>query len=318
MKRWRRFLSRKQNLAALAIVSFFIFIALAAPWLAPQPDPEEFSLFRVVDGVLSRLPVPPSRQAILGSMPIGVRQFQYDVFYTIVWGTRSALAFGLSVALFTALIGLSIGAISAYLGGAVNQITMRFTDAFLAFPIIAGVIIFEQLLQNLVELPAPWMVGPNFSLRLSPGLLFISKFDPLMVALILFSWMPYARLTNVMVLRIKQSDFIQAAEALGAGSGRIILHHLIPNAISPSIVLAARDVGAMVLFQATLTFIGLTGGSAWGDLLAIGRRWILGPGGNVLTYWWVFLPATLALVLFGIGWNLLGDGLNDWLNPRQS
>jgi peptide/nickel transport system permease protein len=82
------------------------------------------------------------------------------------------------------------------------------------------------------------------------------------------------------------------------------------------IVLVARDVGGMVLLQATFTFIGLGGNSLWGMLLVRGRDWILGPGGNILTFWWVFMPATLALVLFGVGWNLLGDGLNEVLNPR--
>jgi len=120
---------------------------------------------------------------------------------------------------------------------------------------------------------------------------------------------------NTVVLRIKQTQYIQASRALGAGHSTIIFRHLIPNSITPVLVLAARDVGGMVLLQATFTFIGLGGESLWGNLLVWGRDYIITPGG-LLTYWWVFLPATLALVLFGIGWNLLGDGLNDLLNPR--
>jgi len=104
---------------------------------------------------------------------------------------------------------------------------------------------------------------------------------------------------------------------MGAKSSRIILRHLIPNSVAPSIVLAARDVGGMVVIQAAFTFIGLDGSSTWGNILTIGRDWILGPGGGIITYWWVYVPATLALIMFGIGWNLLGDGLSELLDPRD-
>lgn len=137
-----------------------------------------------------------------------------------------------------------------------------------------------------------------------------------MIAFILFTWMPYARITNAVVKTIKQTEFVEAARTSGAKHARIIFRHLIPNSISPAIVLAARDVGSTVLLQTTFTFIGMGGSSPWGTLLVKGRDWILNPGG-IFTYWWAFLPATLALVLFGIGWNLLGDGLNDALNPRD-
>jgi peptide/nickel transport system permease protein len=83
-------------------------------------------------------------------------------------------------------------------------------------------------------------------------------------------------------------------------------------------VLGARDVGGMVVLTAAFTFIGLGGSTEWGDLLSISRDYIIGSGGNPLTYWWVFMPVTLALILFGIGWNLLGDGLNTVLDPRLS
>lgn len=103
---------------------------------------------------------------------------------------------------------------------------------------------------------------------------------------------------------------------MGAGWFRLIFKHLVPNSLAPILVLTARDVGGMVLLQATFSFIGMGGSSMWGMLLALGRDWIISPGG-ILTNWWAFLPATIALVLFGIAWNLLGDGLNDALNPRN-
>jgi peptide/nickel transport system permease protein len=198
---------------------------------------------------------------------------------------------------------------------------MRITDAMLAFPLIAAIVLFQQLLLLSYKASGALIFFGQIYTQGSPPTslqIFLTWIDPVMLAFILFSWMPYARVMNAVVLLNKDREFIQAAKALGAGHFRVLIHHLIPNSISPSVVLAAKDVGGMVLLQATFTFIGMGGKSDWGNLLVIGRRWIIGPGGNPLTYWWVFIPATLALVLFGIGWNLLGDGFNDWLNPRTS
>lgn len=319
MKRGSRFLKHWQNILGLGLVAFFFFLAIAAPYLAPLGESKEYESFRLVPGLKGGLPFSPRPEAPLGTVAVGIGGRQLDVFYTLVWGTRSALRFGLSAACFTAIIGILVGAISGFAGGWVKGVMMRTTDAFLAFPIIAGVVFFLQL-SNLSN-----AYSTNQGIAMSGGLLplnsiavLFGKIDPVLLALILFSWMPYARLTYTQVLNIRQAEFVQASRVLGAGSGRIIFRHLIPNSIAPAIVMAASQVGGMVLLQATLSFIGIPAGSEWGEILAIGRRWIIGPLNNPLGYWWVFLPITLALVLFGIGWNLLGDGLNDWLNPRLS
>jgi peptide/nickel transport system permease protein len=319
MKRGSRFLKHWQNLLGLGLVAFFVFLAVSAPYLAPIRDGEEYESYRLVRSLKGGLPFSPRPEAPLGTVAVGVGGRQLDVFYTLVWGTRSALRFGLAAACFTAVIGVLVGAISGFAGGWVKGLMMRTTDAFLAFPIIAGVVFFLQLL-NLTE-----AFTPNQGVALSSGpppvnplVALFEWIDPVLLALILFSWMPYARLTYAQVLNIRQAEFVQAARALGAGSGRIIFRHLIPNSIAPAIVLAASQVGGMVLLQATLTFIGIPAGSEWGEMLAIGRRWIIGPLNNPMGYWWVFVPITATLVLFGISWNLLGDGLNDWLNPRLS
>ncbi len=140
---------------------------------------------------------------------------------------------------------------------------------------------------------------------------FLQRSDPLLISLILFSWMPFTRLVNTLVITLKRTDFVQAARALGAGPFWIIRRHLMPHTIAPVLVLAARDVGAVVIFQATLTFIGIGGNSTWGRILSIGRNWVIGPGGNLFAYWWVFMPATLAVIFFGVVWNLLADGINE-------
>jgi peptide/nickel transport system permease protein len=300
MKRFGRFFIRRQNLLGLGIVLLFTGLAVAAPILAPLP-------LEITRKELGQLPGPPNAFALLGTLPVG--NIHADVFKMLVWGANSALKFGLMVSLTTNLFGVLVGAASGYFGGWVNEVTMRITDAFLTFPVIAGIALFQSI-----------YFSSDFLNPATPTETFLRNInlDPLIMAFILFSWMPAARLTNSVVLQVKENEFFEAARALGASPVRIILRHLIPNSIQPAVVLAARDIGLAVLLQAGFTFIGLASGSQWGELLSSGRRWIIGVRGNIFAYWWAFLPATLAIVLFGIGWNLLGDGLNDWLSPRRT
>ena len=324
MRSLRRFLSRWQNWLGLLIVGVFIIVAIAAPALSPQ-DPKNPGFIKVIGNALDYSPHPPSQAA-----PLGTLSKQVSVYHALVWGTRSAVIFGLAVVVFALLIGVLVGLIAAYFGGFLQNFLMRFTDSILAFPLIAGVVLINQLvtilLQNaglfylsnglggvLTVLTAAGQISKNLPF----WVVALQKIDPILIAFILFSWMPYARIMNTTVTRLMNTEYIEAARVIGARNSRIIFRHLLPNAISPAIVLAAKDVGGMVLLQATFTFIGLGGDSPWGMLLAKGRDWIISAGG-ILTYWWVFLPATLALVLFGIGWNIIGDGLNDVLNPRAN
>jgi len=324
MRALKSFFARWQNWPGIIIVAFFIFVAAAAPLLSPV-DPLNPGPIKVVGKFTDHKPQPPSELAPLGTLP-----GQASIYHTLIWGTRSALIFGLIVALGTAAIGVLVGTTGAYFGGLLDDILMRVTDAFLAFPVIAAVVVFQQVvsitmlnagayyssggLGGAVTSTNPFLNTPE---EIPMWLNLINQLNPVMIAFILFSWMPYSRIINVMVKRNKQAEYVQAARSLGASHLHLIFQHLIPNSIAPILVLAARDIGAMVLFQATFTYIGLGGDSLWGMLLVKGRNWILAPGG-ILTYWWIFLPATLALVLFGIGWNLVGDGLNDSLNPRSS
>lgn len=311
----RRFLVRPQNLLALGLVSLFIFTALAAPLISPD-DPQSPGIFRRVGRSSERTPQPPSPGLPLGTLP-----GQIDVFHALVWGARQALTFGLTVTLSAGILGSLWGLIAGLTGGWVHNALMRIADAFLAFPVIAGVAFLNQMLLSALIANGADYFSPTqgFIVEASgpPSLLqlLLSKVEPLTLTLILFSWMPYARLMSAQALRLKQAEFMQAARALGADGLRLLRSHLLPNAISPALVLAARDVGAALILQSTFQFIGLGGGAPWAAILAQGRNWIIGPRGALLAYWWVFLPATLAIALFGIGWNLLGDGLNDLLDP---
>jgi len=324
MRTLRRFLSRWKNWPGLLIVAAFVLMAAAAPVLSPN-DPKNPGPVKRVGRATDFTPHPPSPEAPLGTMP-----GQLSVYHTLVWGTRSALGFGLTVALIAALVGVLIGTTSAYFGGFTNDLLMRITDTFLAFPMIAGVIFIRQMFTIVLYNAGTrlYMGGLGGGATAPAGVVYVpedlplwltlmQKIDPVMIAFILFSWMPYARIMNMVVRHVMETEYVQAARAMGVSHTKIITRHLIPNSITPVIVMAARDIGGMVLLQATFTFIGLGGDSLWGMLLARGRDWVIGPGGNIFTYWWLFLPPTLALVLFGVGWNLLGDSLNEALNPRS-
>ena len=160
---------------------------------------------------------------------------------------------------------------------------------------------------------SPWYIES----QITPFQRFMAELDPVLIALILFSWMSYARMVHANVVRLKYQEYVVAARALGANGVWVLLRHLLPNAITPAIVLAARDIGGMVVLQTTFSFIGLGASSPWGVSLNLGRAWVLGVAGNPLTYWWAFVPATLALILFGLSWNLVGDALSDWVDPHH-
>ena len=303
----RRFLCHWQTLLALALVGIYVLVGLTAPLLAPPDDPEDPSSFRTISltetSSSRNVPQPPNEDLRLGTVPGGL-----DVYYSLIWGTRPVLRFSLAVTLTTACFGILVGAVSGYAGGVTGRLAMRVADAFLAVPSIAGVFLFREIMAP----PNP--ATPPTPFQEALGTL---NLDPLMLALMLFSWMPYARLINANVTRLKSAEFAMAATTMGATHTRIILRHLLPNAISPAIVLAARDVGGMAVLEAAFTFIGAGAGYPWGVLLVSGRDWIVGPGANPLAYWWTYAPATVALILYGVGWNLLGDRLNDAVNPRS-
>ncbi len=310
MRLAKRILSQRGLVLGLAICMVYVLVGLTAPWLAPlTPVPGSGGIlipgYRIVGELAQRVPLPPSLQAPLGT--IGSR----DVFAAVVWGARDALEFGIVVALGTAMVGVLIGTLGGYLGGSINWLFMRVTDGFLTFPLIAAVILSSQIEQSLY---GQYMAG-YYGAPTPPPV--VSALFSLQFTMILFLWMPYARLVNALVLQLKSSEFIEAARALGAGTPRILFRHLIPNSLAPVIVLISRDIGAAVLLQAALTFIHFQGNSIWGGLLANGQDWVIGLHGNPFTYWWAYIPPSLAIVLFSVGFGLVGDGLNALLNPHR-
>lgn len=324
MKRTQTFFSKWHNWIGVLLVFSFLFMAIAAPILSPQ-DPENPGTLKIIGNPLrERQPQPPSTDA-----PFGTLSNQASVFHLLVWGTRSAVLFGLTVALLSMVIGVFIGTLSAFSNRWVNGLLMRVTDAFLAFPMIAGVVMFSQLTTILLSNAGvqSWFMGSGgMPTAMQPTLVIpenlplwlslLQKIDPLLITFILLTWMPYARIMNAVVNRIKNLEYIESARVSGSRPLKIIFKHILPNSISPAIIMAARDVGGVVILQTTFGFVGMGGNSPWAYTLVSSRDWIIGNAGR-FDFWWVFVPVTIAIILFGIGWNLLGDGLSDLLNPHN-
>ncbi|HEX8992134.1 MAG TPA: ABC transporter permease [Anaerolineales bacterium] len=319
---WRRFFARWLNLLGLTMALAFAVVAVSAPLISPV-DPKNPGPFKVVGRFTDQTPRPPGSAkgaAVLGTLPGGL-----DVFHTLVWGTREAMTFGLLVALGAFLVGVLFGAVAGYAGGRVGTLMMRVADAFLTFPPLAGAAFLQQLAAtSVVALGGQYyfnvQLGSNmgnvifFNGPLPFAAVLIQHVDPLLISLILFSWMPYARVVNTLVLTLKRTEFVLASQAIGAKPFWVIRKHLLPNAVSPAIVLAARDVGGAVILQATMVIIGLGGNSPWGSLLSFAGNWVVG---GLLSFWWVYAPVTIAMILFGVTWNIIGDGLSDALSPHS-
>jgi peptide/nickel transport system permease protein len=224
---------------------------------------------------------------------LGTSQGQYDVYYGIIWGTRTAFRTGLIVVIVTFLIGVVIGSVSAYYGGVVDNILMRIVDVFMTLPFILAALILAAVLT------------PKIGKSLIPAT----------IALIVFSWMGYARVIRGDILSIKERDYIMAARVIGVKDSRILFRHIIPNAIFPTLVLASLGIGDVVLGFAALSFLGIgteLGYADWGQVLSFARNWIT----SLSTYWYIVVWPGLTLVLFVMGWNLVGDALRDVLDPR--
>ena len=306
--------NRWQSIFALLLVGIVLGTSAFAPLISPINDPEGDPYFKLACNKIRCSPEPPSRDFPLGTVK------EFDVFHTVIWGTRQSVIFGISTALITALIGTLLGAVAGYTGGWIDKVIMRICDAFLAFPLAAAVALFAQVVTLLSPASSAYLTldqlnaipqEPSFIQRI------IINTDPILLALVLLSWMPYARIIHAQVLQVKQSEYVEAAKAVGARHRRIIWMHILPNSISPVIVMSTRDIGRMVVIQASLTFIGIGSSSAWATLLNTGKDWIIGPGGNLFTRWWIYLPITLAVVIFGVSWSLLGDEINHWMNPKN-
>ena len=276
------------SLTGVSLNLFFITVAVFAPVIAPPP-PRARDPYDMPRLGWTAEPEPPSEEARFGTT-----EGQYDIFYGVVWGTRTALKAGMIVSAATLTIGLAVGTTAAYYGGWVDEVLMRIVEIFQAFPFLLAAITMAAVLQP----------------RLGRGI-----WTP-MVALIVFGWTGYARLIRGDILSVKEREYVLAARVVGTGDLRIVLRHVLPNAIFPLLVVASMNIGTNVLAFAALSFLGLgvqPGYADWGQIISFARNWI-----PVLAdYWFIILFPGMAITLYVLGWNLLGDAFRDILDPRM-
>jgi peptide/nickel transport system permease protein len=286
---WKRLKRRPLSLLGLGLIASFTFIAVAAPILAPM-EPNARDAYLMPQDGYSPDPKPPSAKHWFGTT-----ESQYDMYYGIIWGTRTAFKVGVAVTLISLTIGILLGGLSGFYGGWVDEVLMRFTDVIMALP---GIVLAVVIVTVRVE----------------------RSLENVILALAVVSWPTYARLVRGDVLSVKRREFVLAARALGATDLRILFRHIIPNSIYPVLVVASLDTGAIVLSAAALSFLGLgtpLGYADWGQLISLSRNWILGASGSPLEFWHTVLIPGSAIFLFVLGWNLVGDAFRDILDPRQ-
>ena len=266
------------SIVGLVIISFYLIIALIAPYLAPPTSWDPYH----IPTIPSMEPQPPDQKH-----PFGTGQYGIDILYGVIWGSRSCFQIAITVVAIALSIGIPLGVVSGYYRGVTDELIMRITDIFLSLPSI--------------------VLAMAFAAVLGPGL------GNLSIALALIWWPRYARLMRGEVLAVRVKDYVRAAKAMGSSSFRIISKHIIPNSIQSLIVVASIDLGTVILFAAGMSFIGLgapPGTAEWGALLNASRDWI--SQGK----WWTFLFPGAAIFLYVMGWNLIGDAFGDLLDPR--
>jgi peptide/nickel transport system permease protein len=296
------------SIAGTVLIVFFVLIALAAPVLAPPLNPNDpYKIPR--DGFKaqpkamgsewnSKPPdIPFWWKAVTGKDEwvhiFGTAQGQFDIYYGVIWGARTAFRTGLIVVFSTLLMGILVGATAAYYGGWVDNILMRIVDVLYVLPNLMATLILAAVLTP--------VIGRSLL--------------PAMIALIAFGWMGYARLIRGDILSVKERDYVMAAHVLGVKDSRILFRHILPNAIFPTLVLASLDIGTVTISFAALSFLGIgteVGYADWGQVLAFARNWIT----SLNTYWYIIVWPAITLVLFVMSWNLVGDALRDVLDPR--
>jgi peptide/nickel transport system permease protein len=229
----------------------------------------------------SRL-LPPSPAHWLGTDELG-----RDIFSRIIYGSRLTLMIVLLVALSVGPLGLLVGIVAGYAGGWIDTVLMRITDIFLAFPRL--------------------ILALAFVAALGPGI------ENAIIAIAITLWPPYARLARAETLTIRRSDFIAAARMQGASSVRIVLGHMVPLCLSSLVVRLTLDMAGIILTAAGLGFLGLGAqppSPEWGAMISTGRQYLL-------DQWWVATMPGIAIFIVSLGFNLLGDGLRDVLDPKQ-
>jgi peptide/nickel transport system permease protein len=262
----------------MVIIGAFFLMALFAPLLTEPNQPDPYQSPRDWANIDS----PPGVDGhVLGTDSQGG-----DVLYGIIWGSRLSLQLSLTVVGFTLVFGAIIGSIAAMRGGRLDNFLMRVVDVFLSIP------------ELIFALAIAAVLGPSFR--------------NIILALAAVFWVKYARIIRGEIIRIKQAEYVAAARVTGDSTWNIYRKDVLPNAATPLVVQATLDMGNVVLIGATLSFIGLAqaGLTEWGAMVSAGQS------GLLAGEWWVSTFAGLAIVLWALAFNLVGDGLRDVLDPK--
>jgi peptide/nickel transport system permease protein len=266
---------RRNHLMVLgtAIIVFLLVVAAVAPLLATH-DPYE--------QVLPDRLLPPSLQHLFGTDSLG-----RDIYSRVVHGSRVTLSIAFLVAIISTPIGLVIGVLAGYFGGALDEILMRLSDVFLAFPKL--------------------ILAIAFAAALGPGV------ENAIVAISVANWPSYARLARAETLSVRNNDYIQVIRSMGASNLRIMVGHITPMCLSSIIVRLSLDMGTIILTAAGLGFLGLGAQPPtpeWGLMVSDGRQFLV-------DQWWVSTLPGFAILVIVMGFNLMGDGFRDILDPHQ-
>jgi peptide/nickel transport system permease protein len=263
-------------LISTVIIILFIFTALFAKQIAPYPE----------EGA-GRTNASNSLLAPSAEHPLGTDKLGRDLLSRILVGARPALIIPIGVVFFAVLIGAPLGALAGYKGGWLDEVIMRITDLFLAFPSL--------------------LLAMAIASALGRGL------DKAAIALVISWWPWYTRIARGVAVSLKERYFVEAAQAVGVKDAVIIVRHILPNTISPILVQATVDLGTVILAMGGLAFLGLgtqPPSPDWGLMVSEGRELIL-------NQWWVATYPGLAIFIVVLAFNLLGDTLRDIFDPRQ-
>jgi peptide/nickel transport system permease protein len=285
------FLSSKLVVASAAISILMVVTAFLAPLIAPH-NPYDLATLSLIN---SDLP-PAWTEKGDARFLLGTDDQGRDIFSTILYGTRSSIAISLLAVALAIVIGVSLGLVAGYFGGRLDSLIMRIADVKLTFPAILIALMIDGVAKTMFK-------GRGFG----------HEFWTLVVAIGLSYWVPYARTVRGMTLVERNKEYVQAAQLIGMGSGAIMFRHVLPNVLSPVLVIATINLALAIITEATLSFLGVglpPAEPSLGTMIQIGNKYLFSGS------WWMVAFPGLTLAVLVLAVNLLGDWLRDALNPK--